>query len=302
MQAVREPARDSDEVAAGEPEHEQRRRGRRCGRRRRSAPRRAAPRAPRRSAPASGGVTITPSSPAGGSKRAAPRRSAQIDEAAEQRRGDVVGMALELAVACSNSGASSSYMWSAAARPATIAAALDPSPADDRDLRADPERQPVGGVQRLERAHARGSCGRAGRPAGRSRPQNSPVSSTSSSRYSDSAAREHVVARPEVGRRGRDADACGGGSLAPEHRLLDALDVRLAGDDRAARSSAVCGSFRPWPVSTQTTLPCGAVLEQPGDRGGRGRLAEDALARGRAARRRRGSRRRSRRGPRRARR
>lgn len=45
------------------------------------------------------------------------------DEAAEQRGADVVRVALELDRVL-ESGASSSYMWSAAQRPATIAAAL----------------------------------------------------------------------------------------------------------------------------------------------------------------------------------
>ena len=46
----------------------------------------------------------------------------------------------------------------------------------------------------------------------------------------------------------------------------------------AARFIAVCGSFSPWPVSTQTTRPSAPYLQQPRHGGGGRRLAEHPLA------------------------
>ena len=78
-------------------------------------------------------------------------------------------------------------MWSAAARPATIAAALEPSPAatgiSERIWKVTPSagwRRSNARTHRFERS--------AGRPGTSEWTKNSPVSSASSSRCSDSAA------------------------------------------------------------------------------------------------------------------
>ena len=78
-------------------------------------------------------------------------------------------------------------MWSAAARPATIAAALDPRPAasgiSERMWNVSPSaecRRSKARTHRLERS--------TGTPSTSEWTKNSPVSSTSSSRWSDRAA------------------------------------------------------------------------------------------------------------------
>ena len=144
---------------------------------------------------------------------------------------------------------------------------------------------------RLSKARTTGCRGRSGRRAPPGSKENSPVSSTSSSRCSDDRRRHHVVARPEVGRGGGDADE----SAAAGHTSKTARSTALRSFSQlttaGALPSAVSGSLRPWPVSTQTT-DLGrrgalgdrqAVGEQAGDRGGRGGLAEDAFAGGEPA-------------------
>ena len=78
-------------------------------------------------------------------------------------------------------------MWSAAASPATMAAALEPSPADggisDRIRKASPSAGCSASKARTHRL-VRSS----GTPGTSHSTENSPVSSTSSSRPSDSAA------------------------------------------------------------------------------------------------------------------
>ena len=92
-----------------------------------------------------------------------------------------------ISAARSNTGASSSYMWSAATRPATIAAPLDPSPAETgicelmrNDNPSDGCRASNARTHRLVR-----SLGRSASPAST---LVSPVSSTSSSSWMASAA------------------------------------------------------------------------------------------------------------------
>ena len=112
---------------------------------------------------------------------------------------------------------------------------------------------------------------------------------------------ERVEARAQVGRGRRDGDphrastkvvmptsgepggGRGRGHVGVDHRV----------DDRAPAlgepSSAVAVSLRPWPVTVTTTVlprttsPPASSGEQPGDPGGRGRLDEDAVARGELA-------------------
>ena len=75
----------------------------------------------------SGGMASRPSSPGGGSSRVTPSAS-QITNPPSSAAAALSGWPSS-SRASSNTGASSSYMWSAAARPATVAAALEPSPA-----------------------------------------------------------------------------------------------------------------------------------------------------------------------------
>ena len=117
-------------------------------------------------------------------------------------------------------------------------------PGRRRDLRADREADAVGRVQPLEGAHAQvGAVERAPR-ARRTRTENSPVSSTSSSRWSDERGRQHVVAGAEVRRRRRHAHHAGAGS--PEHRPLDArrCPARRAPPSRPGSSPSAGPSAR----------------------------------------------------------
>ncbi len=250
---------------------------RRCGRRRRAAPPRAARRAPPRSRPRASGTT-SHAPRARAAARAAPASVARADhEAAEQRRGHVVGMPLERAARARTAARRARTCGRPRRGPPTIAAALDPRPAASGISERIVKRSPSAGCSRSNaRTH------RFVRSSGT--PGTSQVDrELAGLLHLELECRrqrggEHVVAGPEVRRGAGHAD-----DAAPphrQHRPLDALDVRLAGHDARRRGScAVCGSFSPWPVSTQTTRALGAVLEQAGDGRGRGRLAEHALAR-----------------------
>ena len=78
-----------------------------------------------------------------------------------------------------------------------------------------------------------------------------PVSTTSSSMCRRQRGGQHVEARPEVGRGGRDADAPT--RLTARTACSTASMSGSQGTTEPAWPSAVCGSFSPWPVSTQTT-------------------------------------------------
>ena len=155
--------------------------------------------------------------------------------------------------------------------------------ARQRHVGADPEREAVGRVQPREAAHA----------------EVAPVARDVELRVDAEAAglddleldvqrqrrREHVEAGPEVRRRRGHADEPAALGRHPSTASSTAARFGSQGITPPAWLSAVSGSFRPWPVSTQATRAraVGAVAQQPGDRGGAGGLAEDALARGEQA-------------------
>ena len=76
---------------------------------------------------------------------------------------------------------------------------------------------------------------------------------------------ERVEPRAEVGRRGGDADEAAALHAAPSTARSTAPISGSHGTTAPARSSAVCGSFRPWPVSTHATrsAPSAPYLSRP---------------------------------------
>ena len=133
------------------------------------------------------GIASTPSSPGAGSKRTgASPAPGQITKPPWSAAATLSGCPSSSA-ASSNSGASSSYMWSAAASPATIAAALEPRPAatgiSERIWKVTPS---AGRSRSNARTHRFERS--VGRPGTSECTKNSPVSSTSSSSRSESAA------------------------------------------------------------------------------------------------------------------
>ena len=175
-------------------------------------------------------------------------------------------------------------MWSAAISPATIAAALEPSP-------------PLSGIfDEIRNSKPSAGCSRSNARTTRLRAVARDVelgvhgerrrSPTPRARDGAPAPRR---ARQTPGRgwpRTRAREPAAAGSASSEHRRLDRRQLGLARDARRpACASAVCGSLSPWPVSTHTIRRAspGAVGEQPGDAGRRGRLAEDALVGGEEA-------------------
>ena len=232
---------------------------------------------------ASSGTTSTASRP----MRDAEARHLAVDagdEAAVQRGGDVVGVPLELGGERRGrrrrARRSSRRPAGRRRRPRRWCRGRPTSGTSERDAELEAPRG-----RRAWRSRARTGCAGRGRCAGRSATPKRPVSTTSTSTCSDSAAASTSKPGPEVGRRRRDADERGGGSCREED-ALDGAVVASQGTTEPACDSAVCGSLRPWPVSTQTTrptpsgTPCG---EQPRDAGGRRRLAEDALVGGEEA-------------------
>ena len=143
----------------------------------------------------SSGITSTASTPSGGSSRTGARQLAGAvgaraeDEAAVERRGDVVGMALELDRVAVDRVALEAELEQVVGgdQAGDDRRRARAEPAGERDLAADLEAQPVGRVQALERAHAevRAVGRQSSAPASTA---NSPVSVTSSSSSSASAA------------------------------------------------------------------------------------------------------------------
>ena len=188
VQPVVEAARDLREVAAREAERQ--RRGARDveGRRRPAAPRAGAPRAPRSSARDRAGRRPPPPGRTGGSITVT-SPFAQITKLPYSDAATLSGWPSTRAACCISSSRSSasSYMWSAATSPATIAAPLDPRPASsgisERILKLRPSI-----ACSSENARTQRLVSSAGRRASPASTEKLPVSSTSSSRCSDTAA------------------------------------------------------------------------------------------------------------------
>ena len=216
--------------------------------------RRAAPRAPPRSAPASRGTTSTASRPGGRleargaavgarrrSRRAAPRRRCPGGPRARSREREQVGVELEEVVGGQQARR-------------RIAAALEPRPPESGMSERDPEREAVGRVQRARsRARTRLRRSRAIAQVGLDR--EAPGLDDLELEVQRERRGERVEARPEVGRATRARGRARRALHLAEHRALDGGDSGSHGTTAPAWSSAVCGSLRPWPVSTQTIRP-----------------------------------------------
>ena len=146
------------------------------------------------------GTTRIASSPAGTSKRAA-RASDADDEAAEQRRGGVVGVALELGRRGQQRRVELEHRVGRH-QPGHVGRRARAEAARERHVGADRELEVVRRVQRLEARARRGCAGRA-RSARSVWTAKRPVSSTSSSTCRAERGGEDVEARPEVGRGSR---------------------------------------------------------------------------------------------------
>ena len=212
-------------------------------------------------------------------RRARRRRRSRTRPAARRRR---CRDGPRARVASASTSASSSKRWSAATSPATIRGGARPQPAAERDLRPDPEREPVGRVQPLER--------RARARLRRSRGDLRSVSTREAPGLLDLELHverqrrgERVEARPEVRRARRGRGRAGGAARSVRApRARRAVERRLARDDRAGLLERglrvlepVAGQHAHDPLARR-----GRRGEQPGDRRGARRLAEDALARG----------------------
>ena len=153
------------------------------------------------------------------------------DEPALQRGRDVVGVALELGRQLEDVGVELEHVVGGE-QPGDDRGGARAEAAGQRDLRGDRE---------LERRRP-GAGARTPAPRGSSRSRG-----TSSSVWIAKAPglldldlelqrqgrRQHVEARPEVGRRGGHANESPASAASPEHRLLDRAQVRVARDDRA---------------------------------------------------------------------
>ena len=251
--------------------------------------RRAAPRAPWRCARACAARRASPRARPATSKRAACAAGAHHEAAQQRRRRRCPGWPSSRVAAASRS-ASSSKIESAAISPATYRRRARPEPAGERDLRADRELEVVGRVQRLERPHGEVApvardlqVGVDARSARSPRPR-----APRAGRAPRPARRTPARGWPRTPARGPAAVRCISTSRRPARRRR--CPARRARPSPAC-ASAVCGSLRPWPVSTQTTrsAPVGAVGQQAGHAGRRRRLAEHALVARPGSGRRRGS-------------
>jgi len=173
------------------------------------------------------------------------------DEAAQQRGGRVVGMALELGRVREQVGIELEHVGGRD-EPGDVGRGAGPEPAGERHLRADAKREAVGRVQPREPADA----------------EVAPVARDVELRLDGEAAGlgdleldvqrerrgEDVEARPEVRRRGGHAHEPAAVHQEPP-RTASSTAARFGSQAMTppALSSAVCGSFRPWPVRTQAT-------------------------------------------------
>ena len=174
-------------------------------------------------------------------------------------------------------------------------------PDGERDLALDPEGDPVRRPQRLK-ARTQRLERSSGTPSPSASTENVPTSSTSSSRCMASAAARTSYPGPRLAdeagtltsrrlavTRGGYPPCC---ALTPESSplvedgLLDRCQLRLAASDGGCLADRAVGVLQPVAGEHADHAlgllhPVGhrqAVGEEPGDRGGRGRLAEDALA------------------------
>ncbi len=131
------------------------------------------------------GRASTASRPGGGSKRTG-SSPAQTTNPPSRAAATLSGCPSS-SRASANSGASSSYMWSAATRPATMAAALDPRPAASGISERIVKRWPSAGWRRSN-ARTQRLSRPSGTPGRSHTTANSSASSTSSSSVSPSAA------------------------------------------------------------------------------------------------------------------
>ena len=233
-----------------------------------------------------------PSSSSGGLEAGGERSPVRVrvadHEAAVDRRGDVVGVPLQLGRAHQHLLAGERQLEEVVGgeEPGDDRRGAGAEAARERDLAAQPEGDAVGGVQALEGPHDEVVApGRNLEPAGVERELAGLLHLQL--QVQRHRRRHRVVAGAEVGRGGGDADesvASGQSKTARSTALRSLSQLITAG----ALPSAVSGSLRPWPVRTQTTDSGGggvlddrqAVGEQAGDRSGRGRLAEDAFGGG----------------------
>ena len=208
-----------------------------------------------------GGIATIASSPAGGSIRVT-RAARADDESAVQRCGEVVGVAFDQQSTDASRSVPSSKMWSAAATPGEDRRRARPEATGQRDLGGDPEGEVVGAVQRLEGLDDQVVLVRRDVEVGLDRELAGLFTSTVS--VSDSAPGEHVEARSEVGRTGRNPD-----DAAAVHQPSTAFSSwpisGSHGITDPTLSNAVSGSFKPLPVRMQTTFG-----RPPSARGARG--------------------------------
>ena len=242
---------DQREVAARQARAPAARRARRCAPRRRAAPRAGSACLAAAVGTSKAGIASTPSRPAGGSS-AHGSASGADHEAAQQRRRDVVGMALELAPRARTAARRARTCGRPRTGPATIAAALEPSPAAGGISERIVKRMPSAGWRRSNALHAEVVA--VARHARHVALDGELAGLLHLELQLDRQRRgQHVVARPEVGRRGRHAH-----HSAPVHPSTARSTLSMSGSQGttgAARFIAVCGSLSPWPVSTQTTRP-----------------------------------------------
>ena len=225
------------------------------------------------------GITITASS-SGGHLDPAHIRPVADHETAEQRRGDVVRMALDLGRERQQRPPPRRTSAPAASSPATTPAALEPMPPLSGIVEATRNSKRSAGSSRSKARTIR--LPRSRRTCMSVSSRNSPVSSTSTVRNSTERGGQHVEAGTEVRGRTRDPDAH---ARSPQNRALDRAQLGLAGDHASDLGERSVGILEPV-AGEHARNPlgaAGAVHDQSRDRGRGGRLAEDALLAGKEA-------------------
>ena len=276
-----QPLGDEVPVALHQPEHEQARVADVVHRLGERHLRRASRPAPWRCARACAARRGSPPAPAG--RRSAPPGRRADHEAAEQRRGDVVGVPLEPG------------RGRRAGRRRARRSSRPPSARPRRRPRSSPGRPTAARRERIVNSKSSAGCSVSNARTARLRRSRAiarsvwtakrPVSSTSSSTCSPSAAASTSKPGPrladDAGTRTRRRRFISYRRSRARRRRCPARRARPS----PAWASAVCGSLSPWPVSTQAirSAPSAPLASRPATPGRRGRLAEHALLAGEEA-------------------
>ena len=165
-------------------------------------------------------------------------RPSQITNPPSSAARDVVGMALELGRRAPARRRRARTGGRRPSDPATIAAALDPSPPDSGMSDAIRNSKSSARVQPLERPHDQVGRGRAATSRSVTAPRTSRSPTTSSSRCSASAAASTSNPGPRLAEEAGTRTTAPAAERHPEDRPLDRAELGLARDDRSGLARA----------------------------------------------------------------